>query len=355
MTDLYAHERAPIDESLFYGDDEPLEVPADIRPATSWARINIADDRYAVPPAPPCWELLYRKKRHALSGPPESAKTMIALILLLTAMRAGATVAIIDFELGPEAIRLLLVELGATLEEIAAIYYVEPETEPGADEIAALVEAGVDLMLIDALAGAYDVSGLDDGKRKDVEKWQNIWSKPLYQRGIATLAIDHVTKSTETRGNFSIGSERKLGGVDIHLGLEVVRPLARGIDGLFKASIKKDRPGFLRADGVREIELRSDPDTHVITWEIRTTGSTSTGDHWQPTFLMERVSAYLEKQTGEPASRNEVEKNCKGKSRDHIRKAIDALVATGYVTEERGARNARMLTLVKPYIAEDDA
>src|SRR4051794_9475053 len=99
--------------------------------AGGWTRINLADDNYAIPPQPPRWcGLIYEHKRHLLSGPPESAKTLLAWVVLLTAMREGANVAAVDFELGPEATRLLLTELGFTLEELAAVHYFEPDTEP---------------------------------------------------------------------------------------------------------------------------------------------------------------------------------------------------------------------------------
>jgi hypothetical protein len=67
---------------------------------------------------------------------------------------------------------------------------------------------------------------------------------------------------------------------------------------------------------------------------------------------MERVSAYLEEQ-GEPVSLNAVEKNVKGKSRDWIRKAVEALVANGCVAETPGSRGARMLTSRQPFTSPD--
>ena len=84
----------------------------------------------------------------------------------------------------------------------------------------------VTLVVIDAAAGAYDASGLDDNKRQDVERFARAWVRPLFEIGITTLLIDHVTKNTETRGKYMIGSERKLGGVDVHLGLERGRQAA---------------------------------------------------------------------------------------------------------------------------------
>jgi hypothetical protein len=329
-----------------------------VEPATKsgpggWKRINLADERYAVKPEPPAWGLIYRGKRHKISGPPESAKTLIAYALLLEAVRSGATVAAIDFELGPEATRLMLEELGFTLEQIRQVHYFEPDTEPGIEEIEWFVYCGIDIVLIDALAGAYEASGLDDNKRKEVEQWQRIWTKPLYQAGIATILNDHVVKNADARGDWSIGSERKAGTVDVHLGLEVTKKLGRGTTGLYKAHIRKDRPAFLRAGGIREIEIQSHPDTHAITWAIRETGATAAGEHWQPTVLMERVAAFLAGQP-DPVTRNTVERGVRGKSAKYVRQAIDELITAGYIEQQAGARGAQLVRLVKSYTTASD-
>lgn len=333
------------------------EVPDVPFPPTAqgahWQRINLADDRYAIEPAPPEWcGLVYRGRRHKISGPPESAKTLIAYVLMLEAVRDGANVAVIDFELGPEATRLLLTDLGFTLEQLATVHYFEPDSEPTDEQIAYFVDNRVDLVLIDALAGAYEVSGLDDNKRKEVEAWQRIWTRPLYRAGIATMLVDHVTKNAESRGDWSIGSERKAGTVDVHLGLEVTKKLARGTTGLYKLHVRKDRPAFLRAGGVREITLTSDPATHRIGWEIAET-ATGDGDHWQPTVLMQRVSEFLAEQT-EPVTRNTVERGVRGKQAKFVRQALDELIAGGYIEQQAGGRGAQLVRLTKPFTTASD-
>ena len=69
--------------------------------------------------------------------------------------------------MGPYATRRLLLDLGFTLDEIRerVIYYESP-SEPSPADIAAMVEAKVTLVVIDATAGAYDDTGLDDNKRQ---------------------------------------------------------------------------------------------------------------------------------------------------------------------------------------------
>src|SRR3954465_10608280 len=105
--------------------------------------------------------------------------------------------------------------------------------------------AGVTLTIVDAAAGAYDVSGLDDNKRAEVERFGRTWIVPFWQAGGTTLLLDHVVKNSETRGRYAIGSERKLGQVDVHLGLEALTNISRGGHGLIRVTVHKDRPAHL--------------------------------------------------------------------------------------------------------------
>jgi AAA domain-containing protein len=314
----------------------------------SWEPLNLAAPEYAKPAEPPYGSgLLYRGKRHAISGPPEAAKTLLALILGLEHTRVDeGPIALIDFEMGPNGSRLMLQDLGATIDEIASVLYFEPDRAPDLDAISLITDAGVTLAIIDSASGAYDASGLDDMKRKDTETFYRAWTKQLWQRGIASVLIDHVTKNAETRGKFAIGSERKLGTVDVHLGLTVVKQLHRGSAGLIKIHTHKDRPAYLQRPTAAELQLESDADTHAITWTFRPPAET-TSNGFRPTVLMERVSQFLLKQT-EPVSRNVVEKGVTGEG-TYVRLAMDKLVAEGYAVEERGPRRARLLTATRPF------
>jgi hypothetical protein len=284
-----------------------------------------------------------------MSAPPEGVKTLLSLILGLEHWRKGhGRFAFVDFESGPHTIRLLLDDLGATLEEIAEVLYFEPDAAPTENDLTLVKAAGVGLAIIDAAAGAYDASGLDDNKRADAETFSRCWVRPLWQRGITTVLVDHVVKNAENRGRYAIGSERKLGTVDVHLGLTVVRQLHRGATGLVRVATHKDRPAWLSRPNAAEIELRSDPETHAIRWEFRAPDSAqSAGDHWRPTELMAKVSAYLETQT-EPVTRNTVERAIRGTA-TYVRQAMDELVAAGHAVETAGSRGSRLIAFVSPF------
>jgi hypothetical protein len=323
----------------------------------SWQRIDLSADEYAQPTEPPVTlGLFYRGKRHALSGPPEAAKTLVALVAGLEHKRAGhGEFGIVDFEMGEHATRLLLSELGATDEEIAAVYYAVADGPPGADDVAALVAAGVTFMVIDSAAGAYDASALDDNKRQDAERFARTWIEPLWKNGIATVLIDHVVKDTESRGKFAIGSERKLGTVDVHLGLEAITPLSRGTTGLFRITTHKDRPGHLPRPRAADLELASDPETHAISWTFRPAAeqAAESGDAWRPTVLMDRVLEYVDRHDYEPTSRTALTGAIKG-NKQYLFQAIDFLILDG-----RLAMNGKKVvrssgTIPEPFLADEN-
>src|SRR5438874_11593022 len=108
----------------------------------TWQPQNLASPEFAhrTPPPDHCG-LFYRGRRHVVSGPPESMKTLLAWIGALGVIRVGGRAAHIDFEMGPEATRELLEHLGATPEEIESVYYVEPDCAPDHDDLVAVVDA----------------------------------------------------------------------------------------------------------------------------------------------------------------------------------------------------------------------
>ncbi|MFL5914128.1 MAG: AAA family ATPase [Gaiellaceae bacterium] len=301
-----------------------------------WQPIDLTADEHAQPSEPPAvLGLFYEGKRHALSGPPEAAKTLVALIAGLEWKRQGlGKFALLDFEQGPAATRLMLEELGATRRELRAVYYVEPDGPPTADDIAAIVDAGVTLLAVDAAAGAYDATGLDDNKRADAERFARLWIQPLWQRGVASIVLDHVVKNTETRGRYAIGSERKLGQVDVHLGLEAVTQITRAGHGLIRASVHKDRPAHLRRPHPCDLHLSSAPDTHEITWEIREPTATAPGTPDLPPAAAKLLEALAAQD--EPASGAELVdwiagKHGHGLKRETVSRHLNALRRQGLV------------------------
>jgi len=302
------------------------------------------------PVTPSIGGLVYPGRRHVFSGPPESAKTWAAFCLAAEVIGAGGTVLHVDFEMFAYETRDRFRDLGLNGAQLDRVVHVEPEVRASEQTTADLVEEYEPrLVVIDAAAGAYALHGLDDNKRQDAEAFDAALIAPFRARGVATVLLDHVTKNTETRGRFSIGSERKIGGADVHLGFDAAVPFGRGRTGLVNITTHKDRFGYLPRPRAAELELRSDPLTGAVAWSFRT--ASESGDDWRPTGLMEKVSRYLVR-VGEEVSRGDVEKNVTGKAK-YLRDAIDALVADGFAAEREGARGSRLLRSVKPFSEVD--
>jgi len=316
----------------------------------TWEPINLAklEPRPKIAPSIGGVNLIYPGKRHVFSGPPESAKTLAGYAVALEEVRLGGNVLLIDFEMGQWDARDRLREMGATDEELEHIFYIEPET-PATEEIVETLAGRwtFTLVIIDAAAGAYSLQALDDNLRKDVEKFTRIYVRSFWLRGVATIVVDHVAKNAGTRGAFAIGSERKVGGVDVHLGFEVAVAIKRGGRGLYKVVTHKDRLGHLERPKAAELELRSDALTHALTWTFTNPEPSSEAGSWQPTHLMEKVSRWLEKQADE-VSRNDVDKAKLGTA-VYVRQALDELIRDEYVQETAGARRSRLVRSLKPY------
>jgi hypothetical protein len=296
--------------------------------------------------------ILYPGKRHVFSGPQESAKTLAAYVCGLEVVRAGQTIVLVDFEMGEYDAKRRMRELGATDDELEAIAYVEPQSPATALAIERLISTEPALVIVDAAAGAFQVEGLDDNSRRDVEVWAQSWVNPFWRAQIATLVLDHVTKNAETRGNYAIGSERKVGGVDVHIGFSVIHPISRGGSGRYKVTTHKDRGGFLKRGKLAEFALRSDPETHALSCSLEPFVESDETHRFRPTGIMEKVSRWLELQP-DPVSRNLVE-NAKLGSREYVRIALDVLVDEGYLGASEGPRKARLVEVIRVYREDSD-
>ncbi len=326
-------------------------------PQDSWRPQNLNDlpDQPPTPPELGNTHLVYPGKRHVFSGPPESAKTLAAYCILIQVVRHGGTGILIDFEMGGYDARQRLRELGATAQEISQIAYVEPDERANVDRIAALISLQPDLVVIDAAAGIYSLEGLDDNKRGDVEKISNLYIRAFWRAEIATILLDHVVKDAEGRGKYAIGSERKLGGADVHLGFEVVgkQAISRGGKGHYKITTHKDRGGYLKRGHLADLNLDSHPDTHAIEWAFsEPVVTTDSKGHKRFTINMERISRLLETTTT-PLGVGEVKRELGGKS-EYVSKAITSLVDEDYVRQEEGPNSSKLLTSIKQYREDED-
>jgi 5S rRNA maturation endonuclease (ribonuclease M5) len=344
----------------------PLAIELPATPSESgshsWAPVDLIGEALTPPEPATIGSLAYPSRRHVFSGEPESLKSFVALVLCADEMHAGHTVFYIDFEMGRRDVLERLRQLGVDDETIASRFvYLEPTeplTDPTvlADVVALVEERQPSLVVIDAMTGALGLHGFDPNSGVDIERFYRTVVDVFRAHGAATIVLDHLPKDREARGKFAIGSERKIGAVDVHLRFEAVRPFGRGRTGLARIEVKKDRPGHLPRGKAAELELASNPDTGHISWKL--TISEQPADDplpWRPTLLMQRVSEHLETQP-EPVSRNAVETGVKGKAQ-YIRKALEILIREGYVSESLaptssqtpGRTQTRLVASLRPY------
>lgn len=297
--------------------------------------LDLKSDHYDQASKPPSiCGMIYAGERHVISGPPESLKSLVTLAIALEHMRAGGKVAFYDFENGPYRVKRMLFDLGATLDNLDNFNYIEVGGVLDDSDIEWMQRKQISLAVIDAVAGAFAITGLDDNSRMDVERFASAWVNPLWKLGITTIVIDHVSKAGIVSGSkFTIGSERKIGMTDVHLGIEVVSQLSRGTQGRVRVRTHKDRPGHLLRPVACELELNSDQFTHLVTYSFK--APSYGGDSWKPTVVMERVLAHF-KQFPDPQSDMDLVNAVWGNP-EYIVLAIATLITEGeLVRDENG-------------------
>lgn len=321
----------------------------------SWHPIDLLRHASDPPEPPTIAHLVYPGRRHLFSGEPESLKSWAAMVLCVDQIRQGHCAAYIDFEMGARETLARLRALGVTDDELALFVYLEPDEPFNLNSIQAdvdelLYDRRPTLIVLDAFTGALQIHQLDPNKSIDIETFDRQVIAPLRRHGAATVILDHLPKDPLSRGRFSIGSERKVGVSEVHLGFEVIVPFGRGRTGRAKIITHKDRPGWLHRPRAAELELQSSP-SGEIQWLLEQPADTDGA--FRPTFLMERVSRYLEAQA-EPIAKSEVEKNVQGNG-PTIRQAVDQLVVEGFVARTIGGHNAHRLVSKSAFREANDS
>jgi hypothetical protein len=351
VTDLDEHARLLRDSLSLVNGDQPADA------THSWTPIDLVAAGTQPPDPPTISGLVYPGQRHLFSGKPEALKSWAAMILCADLIHQDQSVLYVDFEMGKRDTYARLQDLGLTDDAIHTHFlYIEPE-ETFRDNVIQtdvamlLLQHQVRLVVIDAFLGALRVHGLDPNKGIDIETFGQTVVNPLRAHGAAVVILDHLPKDPNNQGIFAIGSERKVGIVEVHLGFEVVARLSRGGHGKAKILTHKDRPGYLPRPRAAELELTSNP-AGRITWKLIAPDNPDVAHPFRPTHLMEKVSRHLEEQS-DPISLNQIEQTITGKV-DFIRKATERLVIEGHAGETAGPRNARLFTSIRPYREASD-
>lgn len=319
--------------------------------------------------------LLYPARVHTFAGESESGKSMVAQAEAARILLEGGTVAYLDFESDASVVVGRILQMGALRDDIAERFlYMRPGVRPQAtaDDRRAwkdLLDRQLDLAVIDGVTEAASVFGVVSKDNDEITTWNREFARPLAHRtGAAVIQVDHVTKDAESRGRFAIGAQAKMAGLDgASYVVEVKEPLGRGMRGVISMRVAKDREGAIRphcgpfraSDRTQEacrvvVDSTGDGCILVTVEPPANTGLEADGRpvEFRPTALMERVSEHLEASPG-PISLTQIERAVSGRT-EHIRKAVLALVAEGFVGQTPGPRNSSLHHLLATYRQTDD-
>lgn len=197
--------------------------------------------------------MLYRGRVNAFVGPPESAKSWMALVACVQAMAAAENVLYLDFEDTPSSIVMRFLALGVSPAVLRRhLSYAAPETPLDFDaqeDIARVLDTlSPTVIVADGVNAAMSLMGLDIHSNNDATKFHQLVLKPLTRIDSCVITVDHVTKASEGRGSYAIGAQAKKAMTDgAMIGVRAVDQFGRGRLGKIELSVLKDKPGGVRA------------------------------------------------------------------------------------------------------------
>ena len=236
--------------------------------------------------------LLYPRRVNLFTGESESCKTWASLLAVTQEIHKGNVVCIVDFEDSPETTVDRLRQLGLTEAQITeGVVYCSPDSpfdqvaqahlEGHLQHLCNSTKRNLTLAVVDSVNEAMSVEALDPDVGRDVAQFCHGLPRWLKDGGAAVLLIEHVTKSSDSRGRGGNGSERTINGVDgAAYSFKEMSPFGRGVTGKIKVTVSQDRGGFItqHAPGkvVGTLTLTSSPsDGSVSTSFASSAGSRS--------------------------------------------------------------------------------
>ena len=254
-----------------------------------------------VPTIAEAWEgrsLFYAGRLNEIHAEPGTGKTNVLMAAAISELESGGTVLYIDPEDTPKGFATRLLMLGANADQIRerVKYLHNPSPEEIMQAQAWAREAKPTLAILDGLAESMAAVGANEDKAQEVLAFFRENLRPFAEAGAALVIADHVTKSSESRGQFARGSGAKAGrydGVsyDIVSGKEYTPQQA----GFVKLKIAKDRNGGAGPRGKIVAELHFSPggDGRTII-EFIEPAERAEGEAFRPTAIMDKIRRHLE-------------------------------------------------------------
>lgn len=369
----------------FYGDEPPPpidwdDLDAGVRPTETAAPAETArhtwkaQDLHDVlngtyrPPQPSVGKrddgigLFYPGRMNAIASESEAGKTWFALVACLQEINDGNHVLYIDFEDDAGGVVGRLLCLGAVPDDILErFHYHRPETKPTDMDLADLAETlqhSPTLAIIDGVTEAMSLYGMELKDNTDVAKFGRQLLRPLADSGAAVVTLDHVVKSSENRGRYSLGGVHKLNGLNgVMYMLENRTPFGIGVVGRSTVRVAKDRPGQIRKNGLAhssgmhwfaDLVVKSESaefaEAHLYAPAPRDEEDRKTDDDAARIDGLKRKVIEALGGAREPLSSKGIEDRVTGKAAD-VRRAVAALVDSGQIAVQDGPRGAKLHTL----------
>lgn len=351
--------------------DTPDHPPAEHEPSPrTWGAqdlANVLNGTYK-PPQPTVGRrddgigLFYPGRMNSIASESEAGKTWLALLACLQEINQGHHVLYLDFEDDAGGVVGRLLALGAHRDDVLArFHYIRPETKPTDTDLLDLAQVlahAPTLAIVDGVTEAMSLFGLELKDNTDVAKFGRTLLRPLANSGAAVVTLDHVVKSSESRGRYSLGGVHKLNGLNgVMYMLENRRPFGVGVTGKSTVRIAKDRPAQLRknalphssgmhwfADLVIKSEDAEFAEAHLYAPVQRDADAPERDAEAERLRKLKPDILTALDRAGKPLSGRDVADRVTGKAAD-IRKALAQLVDDSRVTTTPGPRGATLHSL----------
>jgi hypothetical protein len=347
------------------GDFGPAALPP-----TTWAPVNLEPvlaGEYLDPPPTMLRRtdgtaLFYAGGVHTVSGESESGKTWLCLLAALQELDKHEHVTFVDFEDRADRVIARLLALGARPDQIRDHFaYIRPDRpldDTGRHQLEPAIH-GRSLVIVDGVTEAMTLHGYDLNDNAHSALFQALLPRWIADHGPAVAMIDHVVKDKDKQDRHAIGAQHKLAGIDgAAYIVKTIQPFARGKRGIAQVIIGKDRPGYVREQAfgkvIGEFALDGTFNDVTVVAELTPPGRVSGREHegqaWEPTHLMEKISAFVAANPG--LSKKAIEDLVNGRATTK-RAALELLVTRDYVRTEHGKQGAIKHYTVKPYFESD--
>jgi hypothetical protein len=309
--------------------------------------------------------LFYPGRMNSVASESEAGKTWFALIACLQEINDGNHVLYLDFEDDAAGVVVRLLCLGAHPDDVLArFHYVRPENSPSDIDLldlASILDTEPTLAIVDGVTEGMSLFGLELKDNTDIAKFGRVLLRPLMNAGAAVVTLDHVVKSSENRGRYSIGGVHKLNGLNgVMYMLENRRPFGIGVTGKSTIRIAKDRPGQIRKNGlshssgmhwyadlVVKSESQEYAEAHLYAPIQRDEGEREADEDEKRINGLKRQVLDAIRKAPEPLTGKGIEDRVTGKAAD-IRKAVAGLIDTGQIVARPGPRNATHHSIPAP-------